>query len=516
MKLTVNPSIRTQLLAWLVIPILVLLLVGAALTYGLAIGLATDAYDKALLDSVYSVANCVHYHESDGHIVVDLPPAALAILKDDIKDRVFYQVLDEKLQLLSGDSVLPIPKVDTMDDLTSADYRDGIIGGEDIRIALIKYPVRSPHDRFVYIQVAETLHGREQIGEQILVGVILPQLAMVVISGLVLWFGVTRGLRPLTSVRDAVASRSPLDLRPISVDYTPREVRPLVTAINDLLELLHEDMQAQRRFVANAAHQLRTPIAGLKMQSELALRQSKPEEIRHALNLINLGADRAARLANQLLALARAEPGAVNPALWQRLDLNKLGKNVSRELVTQAIAKNIDLGFEESDVPVWIRGDQASLHELSSNLIENAILYTPSGGRVTVRTFCKPGAGDGQRSCIAVEDNGPGIPAAEREKVFERFYRVSDRGVAGSGLGLAIVREIAKIHGADVQLSDGPNGAGTSVLIEFPYAPKDNPVSAASSANASVTVSTSATKPVDGDKILTGSSGAKSEANGNS
>jgi len=470
MRVTVNPSIRTQLLAWLVIPILVLLLVGAGLTYGLAIGLATDAYDKALLDSVYSIANCVQLKQ--GLVVVDLPPAALAILKDDPKDRVFYQVLDEKCHVLSGDAVLSLPKVGPSDDLSSADYRDGTINGEDVRIALVKYPVPGQRDKFVYIQVAETLHGREQIGEQIMVNVILPQLAMVVISGLVLWFGVTRGLRPLATVRDAVASRSPLDLRPISVANTPREVRPLVKAINGLLDLLREDMQAQRRFVANAAHQLRTPIAGLKMQSELALRQSKPEEIRHALNLIHIGADRAARLANQLLALARAEPGAVDPELWQRLDLNILAKSVTRELVTQALVKNIDLGFEESKVPVMVRGDQASLYELLSNLIENAILYTQEGGHVTVRTLKNVDGDEQQRSIIIVEDNGPGISEDEREKVFERFYRITDRGVAGSGLGLAIVREIAKIHGAEVCLGDGPKGLGTAVTIDFPFAPK--------------------------------------------
>jgi two-component system, OmpR family, sensor histidine kinase TctE len=467
MRVTVNPSIRTQLLAWLVIPILVLLLVGALLTYGLAIGLATDAYDKALLDSVYSVANCVQMRQN--RVIVDLPPAALAILKDDIKDRVFYQVLDEKGQILSGDSVLPPPKIEPGIELTSADYRDGNINGEDVRIACIKYPLPGQRERYVYIQVAETLHGREHVGEEIMVGVILPQLAMVVISGLMLWFGVTRGLRPLNSVRDAVASRSPLDLRPISITYTPREVRPLVKAINDLLELLREDMQAQRRFVANAAHQLRTPLAGLKMQSELALRQSEPDEIRHALNLIHLGADRAARLANQLLALARAEPGAVDPELWQVLDLNSLAKNVCRELVTQALAENIDLGFEESEQTVTIRGDQASLHELLSNLIENAILYTQSGGHVTVRTLKRSSSDANQRSIVIVEDNGPGIALEEREKVFERFYRISDRGVTGSGLGLAIVREIAKIHSAEVRLDDGPSGVGTSIAIDFPF-----------------------------------------------
>jgi two-component system sensor histidine kinase TctE len=197
-------------------------------------------------------------------------------------------------------------------------------------------------------------------------------------------------------------------------------------------------MQAQRRFVANAAHQLRTPLAGLKMQSELALRQSEPEEIMHALNLIHLGADRAARLANQLLALARAEPGAVDPDLWQVLDLNSLAKNVCRELVTQALAENIDLGFEESEQTVTIRGDEASLHELLSNLIENAILYTQAGGHVTVRTLKRSSADANHRSIVIVEDNGPGIAPEEREKVFERFYRISDRGVTGSGLGLAI------------------------------------------------------------------------------
>jgi two-component system sensor histidine kinase TctE len=253
------------------------------------------------------------------------------------------------------------------------------------------------------------------------------------------------------------------------VANTPREVRPLVKAINDLLELLREDMQAQRRFVANAAHQLRTPIAGLKMQSELALRQSEPEEITHALNLIHLGADRAARLANQLLALARAEPGAVDPDLWQVMDLNSLAKNVCRELVTQALSENIDLGFEESEQIVTIRGDQASLHELLSNLIENAILYTQSGGHVTVRTLKRSSVDGNERSIVIVEDNGPGIAVEEREKVFERFYRISDRGVDGSGLGLAIVREIAKIHSAEVHLDVGPSGVGTSIAVDFPF-----------------------------------------------
>ncbi len=333
----VNPSIRTQLLAWLVIPILVLLLVGTGLMYGLALNLTADAYDKSLLDSVYSVAACVRYQK--GKIVVDLPPQALAMLKDNIKDKVYYQVLDENGHVIKGDAELPAPDLNNRADSRTADYRDDTVNGEDVRIASISLPIAGQRKGAVFIQVAETLYGREQIADKILSGVVLPQLAMVVMSALVVWFGVTRGLRPLNSIRDAVASRTPTDLGPIALDNVPREVRPFAHAINELLDRLREDLRAQRRFVANAAHQLRTPIAGLKTQSELALRQSDPLDVKHALALINTGAERAARLANQLLALARAEPGAVDPELWQVIDLNVIAKDASKELVTQALPK---------------------------------------------------------------------------------------------------------------------------------------------------------------------------------
>jgi two-component system, OmpR family, sensor histidine kinase TctE len=464
----VNPSIRTQLLAWLVIPLLGLLLVGTFLMYKLSSDLATDAYDKSLLDSVYEVSSFVAANES-GKIVVDLQPQALKMLKDNPKDKVFYQVLDEKGKIIAGDDELPAPDLNERVDSKSAEFRDDTVNGEDVRIASVNFPVPGQKDQAVFIQVAETMNGRDQIAEEILTGVVVPQLVIIGLSALVVWFGVARGLRPLTSVRDAVASRTPTDLRPIALDNVPKEVRPLVHSINELLDRLREDLQAQRRFVANAAHQLRTPIAGLKTQSELALRQSDPKDIAHALNLINIGAERAARLANQLLALARAEPGAVDPTLWQVLDLNDIAKNASKELVTQALSKNIDLGFEESAAPALVRGDRASLHELASNLIENAVLYTPSGGHVTARiaTSLRPPDLEA-RAFLIVEDDGPGIAADERERVFERFYRVSDREASGSGLGLAIVREIASVHIAEVYLGDGPDKSGTRVTVDFP------------------------------------------------
>lgn len=465
-----NPSIRTQLLAWLVIPILVLLLVGAALTYGLAIRMATDAYDKALLDSVYSIAGCVK--KQDGSLSVDIPPAALAILKDNMKDRVMYQVLDEHHRIVAGDAKLPFPAFEDDDEQDhSVDYRDASIEGEPIRVASIKYQLPANPGTYLYIQVAETLHGREQIADEILIGTLTTQFVIVTLSGLVVLFGVRRGLRPLNNLRDAVASRTPVDLGPIAVEDVPKEVRPLVTAINELLQRLQDDMQSQRRFVANAAHQLRTPIAGLKTQTELALRQNDPADVQHALSLIRTGAERAARLANQLLALARSEPGAANTELFQQVDLNVVAREATKEFVPEAIRKNIDLGFEGTTQPVHVLGDQSSLHELAANLIDNAVLYTPAGGHVTVRI--EPGRRDngvGKSAELIIEDDGPGIPAEERERIFERFYRISDRSASasGSGLGLAIVREIANIHRAEVIVGDGPGGHGASVRIVFP------------------------------------------------
>ncbi|HEY9731180.1 MAG TPA: sensor histidine kinase N-terminal domain-containing protein [Drouetiella sp.] len=465
-----NPSIRTQLLAWLVIPILVLLLVGAALTYGLAIRMATDAYDKALLDSVYSIAGCVK--KQDGNLSVDIPPAALAILKDNMKDRVMYQVLDERHRIVAGDAKLPFPDFEDEDEQDhSVDYRDATVEGEPIRVASIKYQLPTNPGTYLYIQVAETLHGREQIADEILIGTLTTQFVIVTLSGLVVLLGVRRGLRPLNNLRDAVASRTPVDLGPIAVEDVPKEVRPLVTAINELLQRLQDDMQAQRRFVANAAHQLRTPIAGLKTQTELALRQNDPADVQHALSLIRTGAERAARLANQLLALARSEPGASNTDLFQLVDLNVVAREATKEFVPEAIRKNIDLGFEGTSHAIHVLGDQSSLHELAANLIDNAVLYTPTGGHVTVRVEpSRENGGAVKNPELIIEDDGPGIPAEERERIFERFYRLSDRSASGSGsgLGLAIVREIANVHRAEVIVGEGPDGHGASVRIVFP------------------------------------------------
>lgn len=452
-------SIRRQLLTWLLVPIITLWVVSAGITYILAIDFANNAYDSALLDSARAVSSRLVFKPTG--TIVDLPPAAQEILKWNAKDDFFYQVLTSKGKLISGDDDVPDP---VWAELTKqASFRDSLINRHDVRIVSLQIPIPDkPNNDFIVVQVAETLQGREELIDNIILGVVVPQLVLIILATLAVWLGVARGLRPLKELQVAVASRSPSDLRPLMADAAPKEVKPLVNEINQLLDRLREDREAQKRFVANAAHQLRTPLAGLKTQTELAERYKDPAELKHSLRQIRTSADRATRLVHQLLALARVEPAAYKATRREPVDINGIARDATTELVPQAIQKGIDLGFEGSAVPRLVLGDSSSLHEMCINLIENAILYTQQGGKVTVRLE------NTDSDVLIVEDNGPGIPESERERVFERFYRPLGNGVDGSGLGLAIVREIADAHGAVVTLSSGPNSVGTMFSIKFP------------------------------------------------
>jgi two-component system sensor histidine kinase TctE len=247
------------------------------------------------------------------------------------------------------------------------------------------------------------------------------------------------------------------------VQNAPGEVRSLVGSMNQLLSRLSDALAAQQRFIADAAHQLRTPLAGLRTQTELALRQEDAEEVHRTLRQIDTATARTTHMVNQLLSLARAEPGANRLYAPQPLDLGALARLTTTEWVPRAIERNIDLGFECKADAAMIEGDAILLKELLGNLLDNAIRYTPAGGQVTVEVTAKP------NTCVlSVEDNGPGIPAEERERVFERFHRLLGNGADGCGLGLAIVREIALGHGATIELADGAGGKGTRIVLEFP------------------------------------------------
>lgn len=467
MKRLVAHSIRRQLLAWLLIPILTIWLVGAILTYVMAINFATDAYDNALLDSARTLIARLRF--DPGRVGVELSPEAQAIFKESQKDKFYYQVLGPTGTIRAGDLNVPRPPADSLEDIdTEPDFRYDKIDGQDVRIALVSVaaPDKSGH---VLIQVAETLRGRQELAREILIWVVVPQLILILLAAAAVYIGVKRGLAPLRSVQEAVGRRTRWDLSPLAEEGAPHEVRPLVLAINDLLKRIREDIDSQHRFVANAAHQLRTPLAGLKTQTELALRQTDPHNLREALQQVQLSADKATHLVNQLLALAAVEPGALRSTRMAQIDLNVIAREATLDLVPLALRKEIDLGFEGSPAPALISGEAVAVKELASNLIDNAIRYTQTGGKVTVNISANHSVE------LHVEDNGPGIPEDERERVFERFYRVLGSGVSGSGLGLAIVREIAASHQADVILSSGQSGTGTSIVVKFPTASSSDP-----------------------------------------
>jgi two-component system sensor histidine kinase TctE len=343
-------------------------------------------------------------------------------------------------------------------------YYDEEYRGRLIRAVAVRVPVQPGSARgAVMIHVAERITVRNDSARQLIAGMALPQAVLIIAATLAVWYGVGRGLRPLASLRAEIESRSHRDLSAVSEAQAPRELQPLIRAMNDLLARLSAVLGAQQRFIADAAHQLRTPLAGIKTQTELALRNSPSHEVEATLRQLHTATEQTTRLVNQLLSLARAEPGAKHQHAIEPLDLAALARECTMEWVPRALERDIDLGFDGSEAAVTIDGDAFLLKEMLNNVLDNALRYTQRGGQVTVRVVPENGL-----ARLSVEDTGPGIPERERERVFERFYRVLGTGSDGCGLGLAIVREIAHGHGAGITLGSGPHGVGTSVQIAFP------------------------------------------------
>lgn len=424
----------------------------------MAANFASDAYDGQLVNSAAAVAARLRF---DGvQITVDLPPAAQAILRHNTSDKLYYQVLEIDGSRISGDAILPKPQTNLESDKPVFRYSN--LNGEKIRIARIRVIPPHAYDRPVFVQVAETLNGRENLTHRILGAIVIPQVILIVLGAAAVSVGVTKGLNPLKKLERAISRRSKLDLTPVEPSQAPSEVYPLILAINDLIERLKHDIESQERFVANAAHQFRTPIAGLKTYVGLAQRVAKEEKLQPILSQLNSGCDRLTNLVNKLLSLARAEP---SNKLTDRttLDLNILVSEVTADLICEALDKDIELQFLPSPEPALLHGSKGGLTDLTVNLVENALRYTQIGGEVTVKI-----EGDETNLTLTVEDNGPGIPLEERDKVFERFYRILGSDVQGSGLGLAIVKEIAAAHQANIDLANSANDSGTCIKIIFP------------------------------------------------
>jgi two-component system sensor histidine kinase TctE len=448
-------SLRALLLQLLLPPIAAMLAVGAYAAYRVAAEPGAEAYDQSLINTALALGERIRVQ--DGRYSFDLPNVAERLVRADRYDDIYYVVRGPGGERVAGDVGVPFPPAGAQGEEGITAY-DGDYEGKRVRVVAV--PVACGVE-ICTVSMAETTNKRQRLAREILASSVLPQVLLAALTLGLVWFGVARGLRPLQDLTRDIGARSPHDLRPLDPGRSPTEARPLVESINHLLGEVTEANRNQQRFLANAAHQLRTPLAGLRAHAELALAQPIPEDCRAQLEQVLGASVRTARLANQLLALARAEAGVSDPAGPARADLRQVIETAADEWVHRALERDIDLGFELETARV--RGEPVLLREALANLVHNALEYTPAGGRVTVRT--RAGAREVR---VEVEDDGPGIPPAERKRVLERFYRAPGTTGAGSGLGLAIVSEIASAHGARVEIGEGEGGRGCRVALVFP------------------------------------------------
>ena len=455
-----EPRLQRKLLAWLLGPLALLLVLDTGVAYWNSVRFSDLAYDRALYELGREIA--LHVRAEAEGPRLDLSDAAGNVLLQDPEDLIFYRVFGADGRTLGGNATMAA--VPGHGDVAPRFFGTEV-DGKPVRMMVARMSAGSVNGTStVTVQVAETLHKRTRFAFEMVANVVLPQLLLIVMATLVVWFGVSRGLGPLKRLRRAVSDRSHLDLSPIDTHDVPGEVLPLVDEVNDLMSRLGRTFDFQNRFVADAAHQLKTPVSGLKAQIELALRESDPERVRHSLAQLYVSADRLSRLVRQLLSLARNEPGALTSVQLQALDLNAFALDVSMEWVPQALKRDIDLGFEGGDETLMIDADRDRLRELINNLIDNAIRYSQPGGRVTVRAHAQ-----GPDQCrLAISDDGPSIPVADRARIFERFHRLLGTQEDGSGLGLAIVSEIAALHGARITLEEDVDGVGNTFSVFFP------------------------------------------------
>jgi len=454
-----RPSLRQRLLLWLLPPILLLTGVWVWATHATVLHFANRVYDWALQDTAQTLAGQIQVEH--GQFEFDLPPAAHRMLEFDEADKVYFSVSDDQERQLLGNRVLPpAPVHDPAPGKTR--FYDARVNDQAVR--LVEYTV--PNDasgRLLFVRVAETLHKRQAMARDVLAYMMTPQLLFLLSIVFLVWHGVGRGMAPLGQVGDAIARRTHEDLSPLDESGLPAEVHEQVLVINDLMARLGRTITAQQRFIADATHQLRTPITVLCAQAELALRIRDADELHAAVARLNTTAARLARQANQLLSLSRAESRLAGTLDFAPVDVATLVEDVVAKLVPAALARQIEISIEPANEPAAVHGDRQFLSEMLANLVDNAIRYTPPGGQVEVSARQSGGS-----VAFTVTDNGPGIAEAERQRVLEPFYRGANAGADGSGLGLAIAHEIVALHHGHITLAAGPQGCGLMVTVEIP------------------------------------------------
>ena len=473
-------SLFGEILDWMLTPLLLLWPISLALTWLVAQGIANKPFDRALEYNAQALAQLVSVHQ--GRVGFNLPQPASEILRADESDLVYYQVLGARGEYLSGERSLPLPPEDEKPMPGTVRLRDDEVRGLEVRVAYTWVHLPLPGAQPALVQVAETREKRSVLATEIIKGVMLPQFVSLPLAVLLVWLALARGIKPLNQLEERIRARRPDDLSPIDDKTVPLEVAPLVSSVNDLLTRLKDSIATQKRFLADAAHQLKTPLAGLRMQADLAQREgSNTEELKQSLKQIGRSSIRATHTVNQLLALARAEASGATIA-HQTCDLAQLTQEVVQNSVPRALEKRIDLGYDgpRPGAPgVALKGNPTLLKELVRNLVDNAIAYTPSSaarpGVITARVLADSFGGV---LMLQVEDSGPGIPELERELVFQPFYRALGSEADGSGLGLPIVREIARQHGAQVVIEDthpGRQPPGARFTVRFTAAAAAEP-----------------------------------------
>ncbi|OAI01346.1 histidine kinase [Methylomonas methanica] len=435
-------SLRAQLLSKLTLPLLFVVILDAAASYYVATHFTNQAYDRWLLDSAKSLVQEVKAQQD--HVTFELPPIAVEVFRWDDMDETFYKVESQMTGFMAGDDGLPSPSISELNKDQPL-FFDGEIDEQPVRVVSV-LTVPKTSTEHVIVSVAETVNKRRNMMSELLIAVILPQILLVLITGFHIWTGVNRGLSPLNDLARMIARRSAKEFDPIADAGVPLEVRSLTNTINALLQRLGSTLITQQRFIENAAHQLRTPLAGLKIQAERALSADNPESMRLALTHIKNSTNRLAHLNTQLLVLARSESISHSAPELRLIDLTRLVRECCMDWVPKALDSKIELGFEAPGNIVQVSGDDVLLRELLGNLLDNAISYGKAGGHISVSIESAPHAK------LIVEDDGPGIPLSEQDKIFERFYRVPGSPGDGCGLGLAIVKEIADLHDASISI----------------------------------------------------------------
>jgi two-component system sensor histidine kinase TctE len=438
-------------------PLFLVIALGGIATFGLARHIGSVVYDRWLYDSAMSLAGQIKIHGNA--LALNLPKSAIEMFEWDSVDRIYQEVISVSQGRIFGNAALPSPPDDM--NFSQPIYYDGVVSGRPVRIVAVMLPNPADSNDRIFIQVAETNNKQEFLFRETLLLFMPLHLGLLLIASVFIWHGVTSSLRTLDDIAARLAQYEPDGLLPVGVvDNVPTEVKPLMRSLNQLIGKLSDAQNTQRRFVANAAHQLRTPLATLQVQTERALRESDPARHGEALSHVYDAVTRLRHVVHQLLTLARTERPNEPAQTMVRVDLARLARDELERWADAAISRDIDVGYDGPEAGIEIEGEPHLLRELIGNLIDNAIRYGASGGEVTLGLTASP-------VTLYVDDNGKGIPVEERALVLERFYRRSEAEGDGCGLGLAIASEISARHQAKLSIGDNPHSHGTRIEVVF-------------------------------------------------